>query len=141
MNLDVSAVLIAIVLGVTIIVNIILYRKDRQKQAKIDTARIYLDSVNFIKTSPHILITMDALQKNSNVSIDSIHATSLLSFYEFVAILWNGKTFDDTYAKALFKDDFTMIKQNDSLMTIAKSTQEQSRELAYPNLNKCLKKY
>ena len=138
MNLDDPAYLIVVALCITVAVNVFLSWKDRRTQIKIYTAKIFLDIVNTTKESTVITNLIKTLLNNSNTTIDLITAIPFLSMCDFIVTLWNGKTLDDTYAKAFFKKDFEMIKQNDSLMNIVKSSDEQSGELLYPNLNKYL---
>ena len=139
MLFDDPAYMIVVALCITIAINVYLSWKDRQTQIKIHTAKIFLDIINSVKEDKRITDLIKILLHSPNKNINFTTASPFLSMCDFVATLWNGKTLDDAYAKSFFKQDFEKIKQNTSLVNIIKTTDKQTGELPYPNLNKYLK--
>ena len=122
----------------TIITNIILSWKDRQKQRKIDTARIFLDIWNISKDTK--VATGLALLYGLKYDIKSNQYLPMLALFDFVATLLDGKTLDEQYVKSLFGSDIKKIRENESIKKTISSINKQHGIPFFPSINKLLER-
>lgn len=124
-------------LCVTIIVNVILSWKDRQKQIKIDTARVFWDLLRMNKDTK--LATQFSLLRNPKADIDQNAAAAILYFFESIATLWHGKTLDEKYMRAFYGGELKIFRENTSIMKALEETNKQHGSFGCPNLPKLIK--
>ena len=124
-----------VALSITIIVNIVLSYRDRQRQIKVDTANL-LFKLPQIADNLQLDTAMESLQGNiKNIRSDF---ASIYVFYETIATLWDGKTLNEEYVKSFFGRDLKQIKDNESIMNFLNVNNEKLGYLAFPNLAKLL---
>ena len=124
-----------VALSITIIVNIVLSYRDRQRQIKVDTANL-LFKLPQIADNLQLDTAMESLQGNiKNIRSDF---ASIYVFYETIATLWDGKTLNEEYVKSFFGRELKQIKDNESIMNFLNVNNEKLGYLAFPNLAKLL---
>ena len=122
----------------TIITNVVLSWKDRQRQIKIDTARIFWDLVR-TNTDTRLATQLARLQ-DPQAGIDPRAAAAILYFFESIAALWDGKSLDEKYVRAFFGSELEIFRENTAIMRALNETNEQHGHLGCPNLPKLLKR-
>ena len=133
-----STFLVFSALVVTLAVNIFLSHRDRQRQSKIETARVFLDILQLTKET-RFVSAMNRLS-NPNSVIDLNTAAGILSFYEPIATLWYGKTLNEEYVKSFFGGELKNFRNNKSIMIALKETHDQHGYLGCPNLVKLIER-
>ena len=133
-----STLLVFCALSVTIMVNVILSRRDRQRQIRIDTARIFFDLLRMSKDTK--LAKQLILLQNQKANIDPNAAAPILYFFEKIATLWHGKTLDEKYMRSFYGGELKIFRENESIMMALKETNEQHGSFGCPNLPKLIKR-
>lgn len=132
-----SPLLIPGALLLTIAVNVFLSWRDRQRQIRIDTARVFFDLLHMTKDTK--LTRLFSQLRNPTENIDQNAAAPILYFFEKIATLWHGKTLDENYVKSFYGGELKIFRENESIMMALKETNEQHGGLGCPNLPKLIK--
>ena len=140
MTFDLSWVdpIILVVLCITVAVNIWLARKDRLSRTKIDTARLFLDSVDHFKYND-MLEALNLLHKDPKKDIEPVTAERIIAYYDFLLTLMYGETIDKEYVKTFFVYDIKLIKDNESIMHVLNESKKHLNGSRYLNIIKYLK--
>ena len=122
----------------TVIANVILSWKDRRRQIKIDTARVFWD---LLRTHRDTRLAAELIRlQDPKAVIDPNAAAAILYQYETIATLWAGKTLDKKYVKAFFGNELIIFRANKSIMLALTLTNKQRGGLGCPNLVKLLER-
>ena len=146
--MDVSSFVIAIVIGISIIVNIYIarsqesrYNDQMKRQTKVDSANLIYKLQEAWRVDGRFTDLLVKIRDPDAVldpEKDEIYPA--LDLFEDIAVWWNDMTLDDNHVKEFFGTNLVHLKNNRSIMKFMESKRKMNPDYYYVNLEKLLRR-